>query len=172
MLISYLSSDVFSSDLAIQNLGADSTDNSRILQAQVAVNEASLQLNRATVRSPTDGVVTNVRLDQGNFASAGTPQMTFIATRNIWLEAYFTENNLGHLTPEDRIAIVFDSVPGHVIEGRVREIGFGVAVDSTALGKLPTVREDPNWLRQAQRFPVLVDFDIPDRKSTRLNSSH
>jgi multidrug resistance efflux pump len=41
----------------------------------------------------------------------------------------------------------------------VRGTGFGVDVDSTALGELPTIENDTNWLRESQRFPVLVDVD-------------
>ena len=58
-------------------------------------------------------------------------------------------------------AIVFDSLPGPIVEGRVREVGFGVAVDTAPLGSLPTIKNDPNWLRDAQRYPVLIDFDFP-----------
>ena len=39
-------------------------------------------------------------------------------------------------------------------------ISFGVAVDSAALGSLPTIDNNRQWLRDAQRFPVLVDFEL------------
>lgn len=148
-------------DRARQDLGAKGDENSRILQAQAALDQALLNLDRATVRAPEDGVVTGVRLDRGSFAAAGAPQMTFIATHNIWLQADFTENNLGNLKAGDEAAIVFDSLPGHVFTGKVREVGYGVAVDTAPLGSLPTINNDPNWLRDAQRYPVLVDFNFP-----------
>lgn len=151
-------------DKAIQDLGAEGERNSRILQAQSALDQARLDLERATVRAPAEGVVTGVRLDKGNFAAAGTPQMTFIATRNIWVQADFTENNLGNIDPGDEVAIVFDALPGQVVRGKVREVGFGVAVDTAPLGSLPTIQNDPNWLRQVQRYPVLIDFELPQGK--------
>ena len=147
-------------DKAIQDLGAEGERNSRILEAQSALDQARLDLERATVKAPEDGVVTGVRLDRGNFAAAGAPQMTFVSSRNIWLQADFTENNLGHIEPGQEVAIVFDALPGEVIEGRVREVGFGVAVDTAPLGSLPTITNDSNWLRDAQRYPVLIDFDL------------
>lgn len=157
-----------SRDKAVQDLGAEGARNSRILQAQAALDQALLNLERATVRAPEDGVVTGVRLDRGNFAAAGAPQMTFIATHNVWVQADFTENNLGHLEPGDEVAIVFDALPGRVIEGEVREISFGVAVDTAALGSLPTIRNDANWLREAQRYPVLVDFRLNSERDRTL----
>lgn len=148
-------------DKALQDLGEEGERNSRIQQAQVALDQALLNLDRATVRAPADGVVTGVRLDKGNFAAAGAPQMTFVATHNVWIQADFTENNLGHIKPGNEVDIVFDALPGQVIHGKVREVSFGVAVDTAPLGSLPTVKNDPNWLRQAQRYPVLIDFDLP-----------
>ena len=91
-----------------------------------------------------------------------------ITIRDIWIQADFTENNLGHIEPGDRVEIVFDSLPGNVIAGRVRGTGFGVSVDSAPLGSLPTVDNNRQWLRDAQRFPVLVEFSMQDR-GDRLN---
>ena len=130
--------------------------------------KAKLDLERATVRAPENGVVTGVRLDKGNYAAAGAPQLTFIATHNIWVQAEFTENNLGHMDPGDEVAIVFDVLPGQVIRGRVRELGFGVAVDSAPLGSLPTIKNDPDWLRKAQRYPVFIDFELTNEQEAKL----
>jgi multidrug resistance efflux pump len=148
-------------DRAEPDLGAEGERNSRILQARAALDQAALDLERATVRAPADGVVTGLRLDKGNFATAGAPQMTFIATHTVWVQADFTENNLGNIDPGDPVGIVFDVLPGRVVRGTVREVGFGVAVDTAPLGTLPTVQNDPNWLRQSQRYPVLIDFELP-----------
>jgi len=153
---------------AIQDLGEAGEGNSRILQAQAALEQAELDLAKTTVRAPDDGLLTDVRVDRGNFAGAGAPLMTFIGIQNIWIQADFTENNLGHIKPGDRVEIIFDSLPGDVISGRVRGTGFGVSVDSTPLGSLPTVDNDRQWLRDAQRFPVLVEFPVQGR-GDRLN---
>ncbi|MBQ0720458.1 MAG: HlyD family secretion protein [Gammaproteobacteria bacterium] len=147
---------------AIQNRGTEGEANSRIQQSLAALGQAQLDLERATVRAPENGVVTGVRLDKGNFAAAGAPQMTFIATDRIWVQADFSENNLGNIDANDEVAIVFDMLPGQVIKGTIRDMGFGVAVDSAALGSLPTIDNDRAWLRSAQRFPVLIDFALAD----------
>jgi len=153
---------------AIQDLGEAGDENFRILQAQAALDQAQLNLSWTSVRAPDDGLLSDVRVDRGNFAAAGAPLMTFIAIHNIWVQADFTENNLGHVDVGDRVEILFDSLPGRVFSGRVRSTGFGVAVDSAPLGNLPTVENDRQWLRDAQRFPVLVEFSLQDR-GERLN---
>jgi multidrug resistance efflux pump len=146
---------------AIEQLGEPGDRNATVQQARAALDSARLNLQRATVRAPDAGVVTGVQLDKGNFAGAGQPQMTFIATHNIWVQADFKENNLGHIEPGDEVAIVFDVLPGRVVKGTVREVGFGVDVGSPPLGKLPTITNDKSWLRSAQRYPVLVSFELP-----------
>jgi len=149
---------------ARQDLGETGDQNSRILEAQTALSQARLDLSRTRVVAPDDGIVTDVRVDRGNFAGAGTPLMTFLATDDIWVQADFTENNLGNIKPGDEVEIVFDSLPGKVVKGTIRTTGFGVNVDSAPLGSLPTIDNDRQWLRDAQRFSVQVDFRLPEAR--------
>lgn len=153
---------------AREALGQIGDQNTQVQQAQAALEQAELNLTRTLVVAPEDGIVTDVRVDRGNFAQAGAPQMTFLATHNVWVQADFTENNLGHIESGDKVEIVFDSLPGHVFKGQVRTTGFGVSVDSAPLGSLPTIDNDRQWLRDAQRFSVLVDFEV-DNIEDRLN---
>ncbi len=62
---------------AIEQLGKPGDENAAVQQALAAVETARLNLERATVRAPEDGVVTGVQLDVGNFAGAGAPQLLF-----------------------------------------------------------------------------------------------
>ncbi len=149
---------------AREELGQTGDQNSRILQAQAALDQAKLDLDRTVVRAPDDGIVTEVRVDNGNFAQAGAPLMTFLATHDVWVQADFTENNLGNIKRGDRVELVFDALPGKVVEGTVRTTGFGVSVDSAPLGSLPTISNNRTWLREAQRFSVLVGFEMPERQ--------
>ena len=59
-------------------------------------------------------------------------------------------------------------MPGQVIHGSVREISYGVAVDSAPLGSLPTIENDPDWLRQSQRFTLLIDFELNPEQGSNL----
>jgi multidrug resistance efflux pump len=158
---------------ARQDLGEVGEQNSRILQAQAGLDQAELDLSRTTIRALSDGLLTDVRVDRGNFASAGAPQMTFIGIHNIWVQADFTENNLGHIGPGDPVEIVFDALPGRIISGRISSTGFGVDVAAAPLGSLPTVDNNRQWLRDAQRFPVQVEFQLPkenDRLAVRVGA--
>ena len=98
-------------------------------------------------------------VDQGNFAAAGAPLMTFIAIHDVWVRADLTENNLGNVDVGDKVELTFDVQPGRVYRGRVRNTGLGVQVDTNALGTLPAIENSRSWLRDAQRFPVVIEFD-------------
>jgi multidrug resistance efflux pump len=79
-----------------------------------------------------------------------------------------TENNLGNIGPGNAAAIVLDVMPGKVLKGRVRSVGTGVASGQPAQpGTLPTIENNRDWLRQAQRFPVAIEFDASEREHLR-----
>jgi len=140
-------------------LGEVGENNADIQNAQTALDKARVDLERTVLVAPRDGVVNDMRIDQGNFAAAGAPLMTFIATHEVWVRADMTENNLGNVNAGDHVELTFDVQPGKIYEGKIRETGFGVEVDSNALGTLPTIDNQRNWLRDAQRFPVLIDVE-------------
>ncbi len=148
---------------AIEQKGGVSDDDNALLQtAQAGVDKAQLDLDNTTVVAQSDGVITDMRADVGQFAAAGNPVMTLVAVQDVWINAEFTENNLGHLTPGTAVEIVLDSLPGQVLSGRIRNIGVGISAGSPPPpGALPSVQNNRDWLRQAQRFPVQVEFDQP-----------
>jgi multidrug resistance efflux pump len=51
-------------------------------------------------------------------------------------------------------------MPGRVFHGEVRSIGLGVSGGrNQPVGNLPSIQNDRDWLRQAQRFPIIIGFD-------------
>ena len=147
---------------AIDQKGGDDEATNAILQAAAsAVEKAELDLSNTIVRAPSKGVITDLRTDVGQYAGTGSPVLTFISMHDVWIRAEFTENNLGHLRPGSRVEILFDVLPGSVFTGEVRSIGTGVSAGQTSPpGTLPTVQNSRDWLRQSQRFPVVIGFDI------------
>lgn len=145
---------------ARQARGLSGADNDRLIAAQSALTKAELDLKRTTVTAPGNGLITDLKADVGQFAGAGNPVMTFISIADGWVTVDMTENNLGNMTPGNPADVVFDVMPGRVVRGRVRSIGYGVSAGpKTAPGSLPDVQSSRDWLRQAQRFPVLIEFD-------------
>lgn len=146
---------------AIEQMGGDEDDENTILQiALTAVEQAELNLSNTVVRASSRGVITDLRADVGLFAGTGNAVLTLVALHDVWIRAEFTENNLGHIRPGTQAEILFDALPGRVFDGELSSIGLGVSAgQAPPPGTLPTLSNDRDWLRQAQRFPVIVRFD-------------
>lgn len=150
--------------------GGSADDNAKLRSAATALEKAELDLANTQVRARAAGLVTDLRTDVGQFAAAGSPVMTLIALHDVWIAAEMTENNLGHVQPGTPVAVVLDALPGRVFDGRVRSVGYGVSVGpgpGTPPGTLPTVQNSRDWLRPAQRFPVIVELDPAEARSLR-----
>ncbi|MCQ1056834.1 HlyD family secretion protein [Photobacterium sp. ZSDE20] len=147
-------------DQAKKQLGAIGDENTEIQAAILALQKAQLDLERTVIRAPSPGVVTNFTLDEGIFANKGQPLMTFVSGDESWVEAYYRENSLGNVKPGDKVEIALDNVPGEVYSGEVTSIDYGVDWGQTQqTGQLANVANQSGWLRQTQRFPVMIRFD-------------
>jgi len=148
-------------DQARQTLGPRGADNPQIRDALAALEQARLDLARTTLRPPSDGMVSNLQLNIGQFATAGQPALTFLDARLVWLQAFLRENSLEYISPGTRAEVVLDVLPGRVLPARVESLGWGVGegdVDPTT--GLPKTRQGTGgWLAPAQRFPVQLAFE-------------
>lgn len=144
---------------AREQQGGSEEENAQLRSAATALEKAQLDETNTRVKARSAGLITDLRTDVGQYVGAGSPVMTLIAIHDLWLSAEMTENNLGHVEVGSPVAIVLDAFPGQVFEGRVRSVGYGVSVgQAPAPGTLPTVENSRDWLRPAQRFPVIVEF--------------
>jgi multidrug resistance efflux pump len=154
---------------AIQQMGGDDEYNNTIVKmAMAAVDKAELDLANTTVRASTAGIITDLRAEAGAYSGTGSPVLTLVAINDVWVSADFTENNLGHMRVGTEVEILLDSVPGEIFPARVRSISLGVNDgQSTSPGTLPTVDNNRDWLRQSQRFPVIIGIEGLDDPQLR-----
>ena len=148
---------------AKEQRGGEVEDNAQLKSAQSAVDNAERDLGNTVVKASARGIITDLRTDVGQFSAAGAPLMTLISINDIWINAEFTENNLGHVRAGTPVEIVVDALPGRVFSGKVRSIGLGVAAGQPPpAGTLPSIENSRDWLRPSQRFPVVIEFN-PDQ---------
>jgi len=144
---------------AKSKLGNTGKNNAQVKVAFTALEIAQLDLTRSSITAPSDGVITNLTIDVGQYASTGSPLMTFISTGFVWIQADMRENCLLNVKKGNFVEIVLDAAPGHVFKGEVLSVGFGVSDNvNNTLGGLKTVQPTQGWLRQAQHIPVLIQF--------------
>jgi multidrug resistance efflux pump len=159
-------------EAARKQLGSRGADNPQIRAATAELERARLDLEKTTVLAPADGLITNLKLSVGKFAPAGAPVMTFVDTRTGWVVAELREKSLGNLQKGDKAEVALDGLPGQVFPAHVESIAWGVSVGSGRDSSgLPSIGEQKEWLRGAQRFPVLLasDTKLP-RGAVRVGS--
>ena len=145
--------------------GGNTDTNAQLRSAASALAKAELDLANTRIGARSAGLITDLRTDVGQFAAVGSPVMTLIAIHDVWISADLTENNLGRVQPGTPVAIVLDALPGEVLDGRVRSVGYGVSVGQTpAPGTLPSIQNSRDWLRPVQRFPVIIEFTEEAKK--------
>lgn len=144
---------------AEQALGDSGPENAQFRSALTQLENAQLNLAFSTVIAEVPGVIESMYVDKGYYSQAGQPIATLVSDTDYWIEANLKENNLSHLNIGDKVEFSLDVDPGHVFEGTVRSIGYGVSSGSTSRGDLPNPKGASGWLRDPQRFPVIISFD-------------
>lgn len=127
---------------------------------QLALDLAKLDLQRSVLYAPTDGYVTRLRLNSGDYAVAGQANLALLDARSFWMTGYFEETKLQGIQPGAVARIRLMGYEG-LIEGRVSSIGRGITdlnQQADAQG-LPSVEPNFSWIRLAQRIPVRVEFE-------------
>jgi multidrug resistance efflux pump len=146
---------------AREELGPEGTDNPMVRAAVAALSAAELDLERTRLYAPSRGVVIDLAIDEGTYASAGKALMTFVSAEEVWVEAYMTENNLGRVSVGDPVEVVLDIHPGRVLTGLVASFGGGASTGKeTKPGELPKPPTASGWMREPQRFPLRIR--LPD----------
>ncbi|WP_417616822.1 HlyD family secretion protein [Oceanisphaera sp.] len=127
-----------------------------IKQAEVALRQARLELDRTRVHAESRGRIGNLQLRQGQHASAGQPLMALISEQ-AWVSADLREKSLRHVQSGTPVDIVFDALPGQVFAGHVTSIDSGVREGQQAAdGLLAQPVNSDRWVRDAQRLRTYI----------------
>lgn len=145
---------------AEEQLGVLGPENAQLRVSLAALEQAQLNLAFTELVAPFDGGIASFNIDVGHFAGAGQPLATLVSRRDVWIEAYMRENNLSRIDPGDDVEFFLDVAPGRMFKGTVRSVGY--AVDSggkSPAGGLPSTPSNKGWLRDPQRFPVVIGLN-------------
>ncbi len=144
---------------SILALGAEDESNLDVQAAQIALEKAQLNLAYSTVKAPTHGVVTNMKLAIGQYVAPGNPALTFIDTRGAWVSIDLRENQLGNVSINDEVDIAFDAVPGKVFKGTVKSIAWGIDPGKVTANGLQQNQPSNQWFEPARRIPVHIELE-------------
>ena len=136
--------------------------------ARVQRDLARLNLDRTTIRAPVNGIVTNVELQPGDYASAGRQVLALVDTDTIHVDGYFEETKLPQIRVGDRARVHIMGIKAE-LPGTVESIDAGIEdrERSASSDALANVNPTFSWVRLAQRIPVRIKLD-PTGRDIRL----
>ncbi|WP_269525222.1 efflux RND transporter periplasmic adaptor subunit [Coraliomargarita parva] len=126
---------------------------------------ARLNLERSDVYSPVNGIVTNLTLRPGVYATAGQAVLPLVDTDSFYVVGYFEETKLRQIEI---------GMPAHIrvmgekrmIRGHVNGLAAGITdreYQTSAGTLLPDVNPTFSWVRLAQRVPIRISLDeVPE----------
>jgi multidrug resistance efflux pump len=100
--------------------------------------------------------------------------LAVIDANSFYVQAFFRETFVGNLQEGDRAVVTLMSYPDTPLEGSVDSIGWGIAQQngSTGFEQLPNVQPTFEWIRLAQRIPVMVRIrKVPDGIKLRAGTT-
>ncbi|OOE40746.1 hemolysin D [Salinivibrio kushneri] len=146
------------SALQIQR-GGDGASNIAEQVALSKLKKAQLNQSYTTVKASHDGVVTNLQLDVGAYASAGKPLMALVSERADVI-ADFREKSVRDVQTGTAVNVTFDSEPGKLYAGHVSSVDAGVSAGQIdANGQLASPSNSNRWVRDAQRIRLHIQLD-------------
>ena len=156
------------------NLGVLGEANPRQRRAEADLKLAQQNLDFTTVSAPEDGYITNLQLRAGDSAIANQPIVAVIEANSFYVEAFFRETFVGDIQIGDRAVVTLMGYPDTPLQGRVESIGWGIAQTngSTGFQLLPSISPTFEWIRLAQRIPIVVYLDkLPDTVKLRAGTT-
>jgi multidrug resistance efflux pump len=142
--------------------GQTRSDQARAALAQAVVNRDTAKLNLARTRvvASVDGIVTNLDLRSGAYATAAHPVMAVVDSRSFYVEGYFEETKLPGIGVGAPVEVNLMGTR-QPLRGHVESFAEAIADRdrSTGANMLPNVNPTFNWVRLAQRIPVRIALD-------------
>jgi len=162
---------------------ADAVDKARTavttLQAQregaiATINLEELHLSYCKVIAPFSGRIINLNISAGAHVTTGVPVFSLLDTGKWYVIANFREAEVRHISPGSKATVYLSSAPNRRFRGTVQGIGWAVKPEGEIdlpFGGVPYVKRELNWVRVAQRFPVRIEVENPDRNLFRMGAS-
>ncbi len=115
-----------------------------------------INLSEGRLMSPVDGLLVKRLREPGNIVQTGTPVLTVVSTRKLWVRAWVDETSLGELRVGQTAAVELRSAPGRVFKGRVDRIARQADRQTHELLVDVEVLELPEQFAVGQRADVRI----------------
>jgi membrane fusion protein, multidrug efflux system len=137
----------------------------RVQQAQAVLAQAELNLQYTRVKAPIDGIVSQRKVELGQYVQIGQPLMALVPLHNVWITANYKENQLKSMRQGQKAVVTVDAYGGRKYEGHVDSIA---AATGARFSLLPPENATGNYVKVVQRVPVKIVIDKGQDESRPL----
>jgi membrane fusion protein (multidrug efflux system) len=128
-----------------------------VLAARAKLRQARLDLSRAVVRAPIDGVISQRNVQIGQRLAPGTAAMVIVPVDQLYVDANYKEGQLQHVRVGQHATLISDLHGDDVVyHGRVVGLAGGTGASSALI---PAQNATGNWIKVVQRLPVRIALD-------------
>ena len=125
-----------------------------LAQTSASFREASLNLERTTIKAPIDGVIAKRQVQLGQRVRAGTPLMVVVPLHDLHVDANFKESELEKIRVGQQVLLTAD-LYGSRVEYHGVVDGFSGGTGA-AFAAIPAQNATGNWIKVVQRVPVRI----------------
>jgi HlyD family secretion protein len=129
---------------------------------------ARLNADNTRLTAPTNGVVTTVYYQVGEFANPGTKVIALSDVSALEAEVNLDETDVVRIAMGMTVVVTVDAFPGMEVSGEVIEIAPTANIQSGVVLYPVTVRLDPTELPLRSGMTVNVTFPIEERQDTLI----
>lgn len=129
--------------------------NAVIQQRKADVDEAKLNLSYASIVAPSNGMISKVNIQPGQFVQAGQSLFSIVLNQDLWVVANFKETQFNKMKIGQKVIIHADAFPKHDIEGRLASYS---PATGARFALLPPDNASGNFVKVVQRLPVRIEF--------------
>jgi membrane fusion protein (multidrug efflux system) len=127
-----------------------------IRQREVDVANAKLNLSYAVITAPSDGLVSRVGIQPGQFVQPGQQLFSLVLNDQVWVVGNFKETQLDKMKIGQKVSVTVDAFPSHPLEGRVASFSPGTG---SSFALLPPDNASGNFVKVVQRVPVRIELN-------------
>lgn len=138
---------------------------STINQRQVDVDDAKLNLSYTVITAPSDGLVSKVGVQPGQYLQAGQSLFSIVLSNDKWVVANFKETQFNKMRIGQKVSIHADAFPNHSFDAQLTS--FSPATGSR-FALLPPDNSTGNFVKVVQRLPVKIEFNKNDSLINQL----
>jgi multidrug resistance efflux pump len=139
-----------------------SVSEAQMMQAQAALDAAEAKRDKAILRAPFDGIISDITIRANEWANPGQQIALMAASGGLEVETTdLNEIDVARVREGDTVSVTFDALPGVTVSGKVLSIA---SRSSEGAGVNYTVRISLDEIPDALRWGMtaFVDIDVSE----------